>query len=360
MLNYLDIIKQKREERQKYVNQLNAMKDEHNVEELMSRYSLELYDYNSLLEKMKLFSELDNPEYPPFFSKEDYIATRTRLSNFAERRKELLDVSAILYTYEENLRRCNSLFEKSILDDSAYIAGQNDIIYTNAKQFLKNAHNFNKYLTPEFLFAISASAVKSLPKADVLSLAEEGFILVEDVEKMIDIPNSESTLEVLRDNLGVIPPVTEKHPVKLKGVSYENEDGSSRQEYLKELSNAKDKSIKIETYSFHNQKENRIEPAANVLWNGKCIGCLPASLMIDLNERFSNLKLSAEIESVVGGGDFNYGCHIVLTVIGNNRNKTPKIDLEQFLPNKQSEKLSDTIEHQESNSNDEQLEMIFQ
>lgn len=330
MLSYANIIQQKREERKKYIDQLNTMRDTHDINGLKNKYALEFQDCIALLGKMRLFAELENPDYPPFSSKDEYITTRLRLAGFTERKIELLDAAATIYTYEENIRRCNALFEKSILDESSYIPGQNDSIYALTKQLLKTANDFGKYLTPEFLFAISVSAVESLSESDILSLVENGFITEDDIEKMLDIQGIEDKIARLSDTLGIQPPITETHEIKLKGVTYANEDGSSKQEYLKELSNATNKEISIVPYIFHNPKNNQDEPAAKVMWGEKCIGNLPASFMIELDDRFKNVSFSAELDRVVGGNDFNYGCYIHLTVTGRPKNKPHKINLAQF------------------------------
>lgn len=341
MLNYSAIIQQKRKERQDYIDKLNAMKEEHKICELQTKYALELHDYNLLLEKMKLFSELKTPEYPPFLNKGEYLATRNKLLSFGEKRGELLDVATTLYTYEENIRRCNAVLEKSVLDGDSYIVGQNNIIYNSAKTFLKNAYNFNKYLTQDFMRAISLSAINSLPEKDIVALAKEGFITIEDVENAPETTQNKQNLTALRCELEIAPPVSETHQIRLKGVSYKNEDGSSRQEYLKELSESKDKKITIIPFLFYNTKENRDEPAAEVIWGEKCIGNLPADFVIALNEKYSNIKYSAEVDKVVGGGDFNYGCHINLTITGYAKNREPKISLSQFV-GKKEEKTSET------------------
>jgi len=349
MLIYSDIIQQKREERKKYIDQLNAMYKEHNIDGLRKQYALEIHDHNALLEKMQLFSEFDGLEYPPFASKEEYVATRKKLIGFAERKTELLNAATTIYTYEENIRRCNAVFEKSILDEGSYIAQQNDAIHTSSKQLLKNANNFGKYLTSDFLLAINKSAINSLTQSEIENLVEDGYISTDEIEAMFENPGIAKKLAGLHDMFDVHPPVTEVHEIRLKGVSYNNEDGSSRQEYLKELANAEDKSITIKPFMFHNSKENRDEPAANVMWGEKCIGNLPALFMMELDERLSNITFSAEIDKVVGGGDFNYGCHITLTVTGKSKNAPHKIDLKQFVS---TENAADKTEEQSDKNNE--------
>lgn len=57
---------------------------------------------------------------------------------------------------------------------------------------------------------------------------------------------------------------------KVAGVTYNNDDGSSRQRILAKAMNAEDDGVTLKRYTYKGQD------AIHVLWNGQCVGNVPA------------------------------------------------------------------------------------
>lgn len=79
---------------------------------------------------------------------------------------------------------------------------------------------------------------------------------------------------------------------KIAGVTFENDDGSSRQKYLKEAYvNQSDGTISFESYEYHG------EPAIRVLYDDMCIGNIPkdkVQAVMDVIDRITAAHLDVE------------------------------------------------------------------
>ena len=96
--------------------------------------------------------------------------------------------------------------------------------------------------------------------------------------------------------------------VKVVGVTFENEDGTDRQEILEELDELPGYmvEVKLEPYTY------RGEPAVRVLADGRQIGNVPKELAAEISERFGSIAEIGDFE-VVGGDGFKYGARFAIT-----------------------------------------------
>ena len=93
---------------------------------------------------------------------------------------------------------------------------------------------------------------------------------------------------------------------KVTGVSFENEDGSSRQDILSTMSGGE--RLTIEKYTFKGK------PAAYVKYNGKTIGNLAADLAQDIERQHPNATITARALDITGGGERTIGCNIEIEI----------------------------------------------
>lgn len=93
---------------------------------------------------------------------------------------------------------------------------------------------------------------------------------------------------------------------KVAGVSFDNEDGSSRQDILSTMSGGE--RLTIEKYTFKGK------PAAYVKYNGKTIGNLAADLAQDIERQHPNATITARALDITGGGERTIGCNIEIEI----------------------------------------------
>lgn len=92
--------------------------------------------------------------------------------------------------------------------------------------------------------------------------------------------------------------------VRVVGVSFNNDDGSSRQEILSTLSNGE--ALLLEYFEFENEPAYAVKTAL-----GEQIGNLPKNLSSDIYRRFRDCYFAAQVNHMTGGSDGKkYGCVI--------------------------------------------------
>lgn len=93
---------------------------------------------------------------------------------------------------------------------------------------------------------------------------------------------------------------------KVVGVTFDNDDGTNRQDILKTMRGGDD--LEIEPYTFKG------EPAAYVKWHGKTLGNLSAELAAELSRKYAGDQITARVMEITGGDDLTYGCNIEIKV----------------------------------------------
>ena len=110
--------------------------------------------------------------------------------------------------------------------------------------------------------------------------------------------------------------IAETIRTKVVGVTYQNDDGESRQDILSRMTG--DEEIEIEKTTYNG------EPAAYVKWGNKILGYLSAELAKDLAARYPNARYTAEILEISGGGVQTFGCNIELDVIAEEQQRNQR------------------------------------
>lgn len=114
-----------------------------------------------------------------------------------------------------------------------------------------------------------------------------------------------------------VEPITDSQNIgymtfRVAGVTYNNDDGTSRQEIIAEIrreNNPTENKLDFKEYSYEGK------PALAVYLRGKQVGNVPANRVDYLLEEIEkNHLVSAELE-FLGGGDLSYGVEITLGIL---------------------------------------------
>lgn len=96
--------------------------------------------------------------------------------------------------------------------------------------------------------------------------------------------------------------------VRVVGVSFQNEDGTDRQEILSQLSIGE--AMLLKYYEYDNEPAYAVTDAV-----GNQIGNLPKDLSADIYEKYRDCYFSVQIENITGGNDeLKYGCVIDIDI----------------------------------------------
>lgn len=340
-MTYKDMYNAEKAKYSKKLQVLNEGKEQYNIDKILETTAYRVMDALHLEEKISVFKESDGKLVPNVSSASAFKEQVDELKAFMAEKETLLNDASLLHLYFNNINKINQFVKSDchFLPHDVFIISIPATLKKAVDKFVHDTVNFEQALMKEYLDTLYQTAIKNLSDVELKVLIDEELLSAQQVKNYYNqlmTAENKPKFDALFQHLGVAIPATEVMQTKLKGVTHDNEDGSSRQEYLKELQDAhakKPQSITVEQYIYDDGKEK--SPAARVMWGNKCIGCLAATLMEDLTSGYNGeFQLSAEIVKVNGGADYNYGCLIDLSIHGV---KKAPIKLGEFM-DKQLEK----------------------
>lgn len=96
--------------------------------------------------------------------------------------------------------------------------------------------------------------------------------------------------------------------VRIVGVSFNNDDGSSRQDILSTISDGE--ALLLEYFEYENEPAYAVKTAL-----GEQIGNLPKGLSADIYRRFKDCYFAVQVNHMTGGdGGMKYGCVIDIDI----------------------------------------------
>ena len=201
------------------------------------------------------------------------------------------------------------------------------------KNALKELPEYQKNMTKSFKNKFIESLIYTLPKDELNILISDRIIKPNDLDNIKITYNQTyaEKVEYLCDILGHTPMNIMTFDIKIKGTTFKNEDGTSRQEYLKALEKTM-KEIGPQTLyakeTTYKPEMGREEPAVKIIWNDKCLGFVDKILIKDLKDKYNNLSFSVS-DVQVNHKDDTYGCSIKFIAASPKKIKEPEIQLEK-------------------------------
>lgn len=95
---------------------------------------------------------------------------------------------------------------------------------------------------------------------------------------------------------------------KVVGVTFGNDDGSSRQEYIKKMKSGDDIIFKPMATKEHPEAIGVFDK------KGHQLGYLNAELATEIKEKYATNPMSVTVSGVTGGGDKTYGCNLHIVI----------------------------------------------
>lgn len=308
---------------QEHTNKYNELKTKYDEMILSNQYAritssmaFEFLSAKQTCETLEVFNELQNSPRLNFNSVEEAEVLSRNISRYTRSSKTLLDDAAYLNTVATLAEQINALVNTSPYLNKSLGVCHDKRLSQLAYECLEKIPKFPKYASFEFRYHFVESCLFCLKEEDMDKLVARKVIKAKDVEHLSRIENPETEEEKKYEaNLAHLclilnrpVPLVEVKTVRLKGVTFKNEDGSNRQDVIKEIAEAKKngQTIKLDTeeYIFQDpEKKIEAQPAIRILWNGKVAGNLAADLVKSIKEDYINPTVEAEYGVITGGSD---------------------------------------------------------
>lgn len=293
-------------------------------QEILETMPFEFLSAIQLCEKLSLFEKLNPKPRMHFQSLDEATVFYRNLINFNKKTDKLLEDASYIAEVQRTAEKLNALVTDSPYLGKRFCIEPNNEIIQLAGRCLTEIPQYPKKLTKAFRWNFIESAIYCLEKEDLAWLADSKVIKADDINHIClteSNPAYKEKVEFLCQKLGHPQPIIASYTLKLKGVTFPNEDGSSRQENLTALreyaeSNS-NKEIPLTASSYIYVPEiGTPEPAISVAWEGRVIGNIAKDAAAEITEMYTNPQFTASLSKVSGGNDgLNLGCVITLNVI---------------------------------------------
>lgn len=295
--------------------------------EIVDSMSYDFLEATQFCDKLALFAKMGKTSTKArmtFTSAEDAIIFYQKLISFKNKMNELLENASCIVEVFQKAEEINFYVENNpYLGNDLKIPVDNTISEI-AEKCLREIPEYPKYMTKEFRWHFIESTIFSLPIAEIDKLVQVKVIKGSDIDH-ISLTEKKNDYEAKITHLcavtGHTQPVVASYDLKLKGVTFPNADGSSRQEHLKALKEYVDthpeEVIPLTTESYTYQPEmGEAEPAVRIFWGTREIGNIPRIAAEELQKKFDHPQCKAVLKNVTAPSDkLNAGCTIVLSVI---------------------------------------------
>ena len=277
-----------------------------------------------LSKRIELFNDAELGKKPHFVltSIQEAISTYKDIMLYKKNISDLLDKASIINQATNEADKINNMVELSNYLDDTLLVSYDEKISSLAKECIKELPKAAKHVTSDLrLHYLMDVLVYIKDETSIKSLAEKGMFKKTDLDKLYELATTEEEKNGL-DNLykafGIKNVPVLITSLRLKGVTFEAENGDNRQNniaFLKEyMDNAKENpALTLEKFIYTPDIGEK-EPAVRVLWGERDLGFLPKDVAKDIHDKYEDKLLNAAVKNIVGGGSVSYGLEINLEI----------------------------------------------
>lgn len=289
--------------------------------EIISTMPFEFLNAIQLCEKLVLYQNLQKKPHMYFSNRDEAVVFYNNLISFRKRTSKLLEDATYMAEIGRLAQEINSFCTCPYLGPTYFVLPNYEVINI-AKKCLTEIPQYPRLCTKEFRWNYIESIILSLSIEDLKWMAKAGIIKNEDIDhiSLIEKTNAyQDKIKELCEHFHREIPPEQSYTIKLKGVSFPNKDGSSRQEILKELHEYMkvNPSPQLTTRTYiYTPEIGSPEPALAILYNGHEIGNVGKDIIAEIDAKFNHPQYTAELVDVYGGENNKcFGCKIKLGVI---------------------------------------------
>ncbi len=282
-------------------------------------------------ETLELYRDIGKKDEAPFkFSRADEAITFLRgITDTKEKVDEILENASVIVRAGELAHELNTFIENSPYLSNELMISENDRIVSIAKDCLKKLPGYSKMMTKAFRYSFIESCIESLQSQGLKMVAQTGYIKPGDMKniRLTGSDHYEKNIAFLQEFFGLKDLICEHQTIRLAGTTHKNEDGSSRQDFLKEVGNYKGEiPLKCTNGIYHNPKNGKDVNSVEIAWNGKILGYVPQAIVDNMFDKYGDPQFKADFIKIVGGGSVSYGCEVEIGVVAK---ELVKEDLEE-------------------------------
>ncbi len=335
--NYKALFEQHRNKYNLLINELNEMKMNDTYKDAVNSASFEFLRALYLAKRIDIYTNSEEGRKPVFIftSAQEALSTYADIVNFPKMSEKLLSKAVIINQVDRKISEINDLVKSSDYLTSDYLIEQTDTQVNNlAKEVLSLIPKTEKSLNKELRLDILKDICNQFNSVQVGHLADKKMFRISDIDNLVKVvttDNGKANIKALcnKFNLDVVPVKTEV--LRIKGCTFNNEDGTSRQGNIRELetyinANGIAPALRVENFTYKPEIGEE-EPAARIIWGDKELGVLPRDVAIELHNSYADKIITAKANKILGGGNVSYGVEITLDICEKAKVKEQELEL---------------------------------
>lgn len=330
-MSYPDNFKKYMESYKLLKDQYDSLTESDKYTEAYSKAPFELISAISICDTLKFFNNDDPQRRMEFTSAKDASSIYFEIINFRHKKDKVLEQADILIQAGDMESQINKLIEETPYLPQSLLIDIDTQTYEMAKECTKKIPEYPKLLSKKFRDRFTESCIEYLSMEELDALLLDKTIRNENLDTVVPFGSEQYNKHLLhlcsvfgRDSI-----LANEMKLSLRGVTFPNDDGTSRQELLKQIKEALSSGQKVNvttTQCMFTPKLGTPEPSVQIDWNGKTIGFLAKDVAQHLAELPStSTSLKTEILNVTGGGDVVYGCDVNLKVYSMVKEPVPEV-----------------------------------
>lgn len=351
-MSYSVNLKKSMDEYQKLLNEYKEIVESERYAEIVRVMPFEFVSGLNICNLLTSFNNDDIHSRMQFQSAQDATAIYTRIIDFRNKDKELLESADFIMQAKLKADEINELVTENYYLPSHLKIKSDTYVESLAKECLEQIPHYQGLMTKKFRNRFTESCIESLPNEELDKLVMNHLIKTEHLDMISPIGTKEyeDHLSHLCHVLNHNEIIVASYKQTLKGTSFDNEDGTKRQDILKDLEEAvkQNKSIKLAAEQYLYVPEvGKEEPAIRISWNGKTIGNIAKDVVFDILSKYKNPEFKVDLKEITGGNhtveslnsakpaqNIYYGCNVDLKVYSMVPQKTDQ----NIVENKEFEK----------------------
>lgn len=305
-----------------------AMTESPEYRDIAYSMSFEFLNASHICKSLQLYADMaKNGEKPKmdFASADDAIVFYKNIFHMKKKKEQLLEGANYVAEVSRLLDEINEFATQTPYLGKSFCLQGDDKLFQLAKQCIEEIPQYKTNMTKNFRYCFLESAIECSKKEEVSLLVDAKVIIAEDLDNIMlsGSKEYEDKIAILCDQLGHNKPLVEKHEVNLTGVTFTNDNGTSRQEMLSRMkqdaSEGKELPLIAEPYIFI-PEIGEPRQAVRILWDGNILGTLAQDVVNDIYGKYENPQLTVKLREVTGGTNnkgrnINYGCRVEFGVV---------------------------------------------
>lgn len=322
-MSYTESLRNKMNEYESLVREYDAKKTSDQYAAAISTAPFEFIQAIHVCELLEAFNGDNPPSRMRYDSASDAAAVYMKIMDFKNKKQEVLEMASAIVDAGEIADKINSLVAEDAYLSNSMKVEKNETVFNFAKRAMEVIAGYDSLLSHKFRDRFTESCIESLPTEELDKLVAGNIIRSVHMDN-IPMKGSRGYEEKYRhlciDVFDKKDICLGKYTQALKGVSFSNEDGKSRQELLAKIAEKLNKGENVDITAelgTYTPELGKPEPSVTVKWGNDIIGFLQkesARQIASWSDK--RICINASVNKITGGEKNKdvYGCVIDVDV----------------------------------------------